>query len=65
MTFRAADGDSSDPAAIRQSLLREAEDVSPDDRLLTYLDRGQIVSRVEAVISGEEEEGADDSGGDS
>ena len=67
MTFRAADGDSGDPAAIRQSLLREADEVSPDDRLLTYLDRGQIVSRVEAVISGatEESAAADDSGGDS
>ena len=62
MTFRAADGKTSDPAAIRQSLLREAGEVSPGDRLLTYLDCGQIVSRVEAVISSDAEDRTDDKG---
>jgi hypothetical protein len=60
MTFRAADGKTSDPAAIRQSLLREAGEVSPGDRLLTYLDCGQIVSRAEAVISSDAEDRTDD-----
>ncbi|MBC8290247.1 MAG: exodeoxyribonuclease VII large subunit [Planctomycetes bacterium] len=50
MTFRAAEGDASDPTAIRQSLLREAGEAAPGDRMLTYLNQGQIVSRVESVV---------------
>jgi exodeoxyribonuclease VII large subunit len=50
MTFL-ADGDESDSEGVvsRRALLREAGDASPGERLLTYLQSGQIVSRVESV----------------
>jgi exodeoxyribonuclease VII large subunit len=57
MTFL-ADGDESDSegAVSRQALLRDAGNASPGDRLLTYLQSGQIVSRVESVSENAESE---------
>lgn len=57
MTFlaEATDSDTGGQAAVcRQSLLRDAAATVPGDRLLTILQSGQIVSRVESVLDDEE-----------
>ncbi|MDA0587442.1 MAG: exodeoxyribonuclease VII large subunit [Planctomycetota bacterium] len=50
MTFL-ADREESDPAGkvSRRSLLRDVKDVVPGDRLLTYLQCGRVISRVESL----------------
>lgn len=53
MTFRASNGNLGDPLTIRESLLSEVDGLEMGDRLLTYLHRGQVLSRVEAVLPSE------------
>ena len=50
MTFL-ADSEQSGPAGnvSRRSLLRDVKDVVPGDRLLTYLQSGRVISRVESL----------------
>lgn len=53
MTFRASNGNPGDPLTIRESLLSEVDGLEMGDRLLTYLHRGQVLCRVEAVLPSE------------
>jgi exodeoxyribonuclease VII large subunit len=59
MTFLADHAESDSAATVqRRALLREARNVSPGDRLLTYLQNGQVVSRVESVPGNSDDETA-------